>query len=613
MLGSKFSSLRQAKDDEPIHYVIYCRKSSDESSNKQVASIPRQLAECVRYAEREGLTIKEKPESFPFETQEDILKEDTEEDAEVRQLYLDTRHLFIVKEEKTGKTPGARKKWKLLTKMIKQGKVKGLLSYSPDRQARNMVEGGELIDFVDKELIDLRYTNFQFEPNAAGKMMLGIWFVFSKQYSDKLGEDVSAGNSRKLQRGETIGAIKHGYTTGKDRRWIPDGKNFSLLKQAFSMRIYEQKTNEEIADWLDTNGYRHLIKTTGKCQKLSKQKLTYIWPDPFYCGFWIRKEFEEPINLKEIDPAFQPMISEEEHQVLFSRSQSQKKRHKRKSESKDTLWSIRVLDNGFVTDLEGHQYTLSLPNRRKRFGKKLEELKESQPDAKLADVVKPHQIIIGNSTLKRFVSFEAIESEILKKLELVHITDEYYEKYMKYYRENFNNHQQNVAFRKKQLQIQENRLTGERDSYVDGVIKQGRKFDDVEFKAYNKTRAEYDKKIILIRKELEELNKDTDDEVLSMETIMKFFSNVAGYYQKATYVQKREIINILFSNIIIHPNESLEIKVRENLEYLFSRDGRPLRRNFEQLRMCLLKLSDRQNSVIHCAFQDIGFIQQLPC
>jgi hypothetical protein len=29
-----------------------------------------------------------------------------------------------------------------------------------------------IINFVDENKIDLQYTNFNFEPNAAGKMML---------------------------------------------------------------------------------------------------------------------------------------------------------------------------------------------------------------------------------------------------------------------------------------------------------------------------------------------------------------------------------------------------------------------------------------------------------
>lgn len=57
-----------------------------------------------------------------------------------------------------------------------------------------MLEGGELIDCVDNDQVTLKYPNFHFESNASGKMMLGIWFVFSKQYSDKLSEDVTRGS-----------------------------------------------------------------------------------------------------------------------------------------------------------------------------------------------------------------------------------------------------------------------------------------------------------------------------------------------------------------------------------------------------------------------------------
>jgi len=87
---------------------------------------------------------------------------------------------------------------------VKQGKIKGIISYSPDRQARNMLEGGELIDYVDQGLLALEYTNFHFDNSASGKMMLGIWFVFSKQYSDKLSEDSIRGSNTKHQDGKAL-------------------------------------------------------------------------------------------------------------------------------------------------------------------------------------------------------------------------------------------------------------------------------------------------------------------------------------------------------------------------------------------------------------------------
>jgi hypothetical protein len=50
-------------------YIIYVRKSTDESSGHQTQSIPDQINKCIRYAEMNDLKIKAKPEDFEFETE----------------------------------------------------------------------------------------------------------------------------------------------------------------------------------------------------------------------------------------------------------------------------------------------------------------------------------------------------------------------------------------------------------------------------------------------------------------------------------------------------------------------------------------------------------------
>lgn len=90
--------------DPEIEYIIYCRKSTDETSGKQAQSIPDQLHHCIEHAKKNGMKIKLKPENFEFETALEIEKEDNAEPAN-RKLYQDTRHLYIIKEEKTAKTP----------------------------------------------------------------------------------------------------------------------------------------------------------------------------------------------------------------------------------------------------------------------------------------------------------------------------------------------------------------------------------------------------------------------------------------------------------------------------------------------------------------------------
>jgi DNA invertase Pin-like site-specific DNA recombinase len=108
-----------------IEYVIYCRKSTDESSGKQTQSIPDQIKRCIEYAKNNGLIIKQKPLDFSnFETEREIFEEDTDKELQNRKIYQETRNLFIVKEQQSGKTPYVRPKRRKLIKMIEEGKIK---------------------------------------------------------------------------------------------------------------------------------------------------------------------------------------------------------------------------------------------------------------------------------------------------------------------------------------------------------------------------------------------------------------------------------------------------------------------------------------------------------
>ena len=91
-----------------IEYVIYCRKSTDETSGMQVQSIPTQIKKCMEYVKNSDGQIKimQKPADFSdFETEADIKKEDLDVDIEDRKIYQETRNLFIIKEQKSGKIP----------------------------------------------------------------------------------------------------------------------------------------------------------------------------------------------------------------------------------------------------------------------------------------------------------------------------------------------------------------------------------------------------------------------------------------------------------------------------------------------------------------------------
>lgn len=88
-----------------IEYVIYVRKSTDESSGQQTQSIPDQIKKCVDYAKMNDLSIMAKPKDFEFETQADIEKENNESDTTNFDIFQKTRGLYIIKEQQSAKTP----------------------------------------------------------------------------------------------------------------------------------------------------------------------------------------------------------------------------------------------------------------------------------------------------------------------------------------------------------------------------------------------------------------------------------------------------------------------------------------------------------------------------
>jgi len=121
-----------------MKYFLYARKSTDEEE-RQVLSIEAQLAELREFAAKENLEIA----------------------AE-----------FV--EAKTAKAPGRP----LFNKMIAQidgSDSFGILSWHPDRLARNSVDGGKIIYLVDTgKIASLKFPTFWFDATPQGKFMLNI-------------------------------------------------------------------------------------------------------------------------------------------------------------------------------------------------------------------------------------------------------------------------------------------------------------------------------------------------------------------------------------------------------------------------------------------------------
>ncbi len=211
---------KRTKQKTMIKYIAYCRKSTDEK-DKQIMSIDQQIEELKTFAQRENLEISE-----------------------------------FLTEAETAKVPG-RPVFNSLISLIEKGLINGIISWHPDRLARNSIDGGKIIYLVDTgKLQSLKFPSFWFENTPQGKFMLSIAFGQSKYYVDNLSENVKRGLYFKLRRGEWPSYAPLGYKNDRNTRSIMVvPKSAKLVKEAFrKFASGEFSSMKDIRDLFFKNG-----------------------------------------------------------------------------------------------------------------------------------------------------------------------------------------------------------------------------------------------------------------------------------------------------------------------------------------------------------------------
>ncbi len=188
-----------------MRYILYARKSTEED-DRQVLSIEAQLVELQEYAAKE---------------------------------------------------PG-RMKFAEMLAILESGKADGIISWHPDRLARNSVDGGKIIHFVDRGLIrSLKFPTFWFEPTPQGLFMLNIAFGQSKYFVDNLRENVKRGLRQKIRNGTWPGWAPVGYLNNPKTRGIDvDSEKAPKVRKMFAMYATGAYTLHSLANWCKENSLR---------------------------------------------------------------------------------------------------------------------------------------------------------------------------------------------------------------------------------------------------------------------------------------------------------------------------------------------------------------------
>lgn len=260
-------------------YFLYARKSSEDKS-KQVQSIESQIQVMKEYAKKNGLTI------------------------------VDTLH-----EEKSGKTPGIRTVFAKMISFIEEGKANGILVWKLDRIARNLLDGGRVIDMLQNGVIKEIRTPEEIHLPTDNVYSIAIQLCGANQYSRDLSTNVKRGLNDKLSKGWRPGGAPAGYLNSKNKERgnndiAIDPERFPLIRKMWDLMLTGVYTPPQILEIANKQwGYRTRKTTRTGGIQLSRSGIYKIFTNPFYAGTFYfgpeKKEYrgihKKMITLEEYD------------------------------------------------------------------------------------------------------------------------------------------------------------------------------------------------------------------------------------------------------------------------------------------------------------------------
>ncbi len=253
-----------------LKYCLYARKST-ESDERQAMSIGSQIKEMTTLAEREGLSIVEvKQESF------------------------------------SAKSSGFRPVFNEMLHGLRNGQFDAILTWAPDRLARNAGDLGSLVDLMDmNKLQHIRTYGQMFSNTPNEKFLLMILGSQAKLENDNRSINVKRGIRAKCEMGWRPGAAPIGYINRSYagvKEIVLDEERAPIIKEIFERSGLMNQSGRTIKDWLDSSGF-----TTKAGKQLSLSQIYRILTNPFYYGYFkypddgpLYKGLHTPIITKEL-------------------------------------------------------------------------------------------------------------------------------------------------------------------------------------------------------------------------------------------------------------------------------------------------------------------------
>ena len=227
-------------DFSKLKIANYNRKSS-ESEDRQMLSIDSQIDEAKRISD----------------------------------FYRLPKFRYVFQESKSAKKEFARPEFQKMIGEIKKGNIDCIVCWKLDRLARNMTEGGIIIDLISSGIIKAIITHDKVYYPTDNVLLMAVEFGQGKQFVKDLSVNVKRGQTKKASMGTPHGVATLGFLNDRteekgNRRWLVDQNRFNLIKILFEKFL----TGNYSAGKLYRYAVNDLKLTTVKRKRLGGELIT---------------------------------------------------------------------------------------------------------------------------------------------------------------------------------------------------------------------------------------------------------------------------------------------------------------------------------------------------
>jgi len=447
--------------------------------------------------------------------------------------YAQRYNLRIVKqyEERETAAKAGRPVFLDMLKALRQGKAHGIIIHKIDRSARNLRDWADLGSLIDSG-IEVLFANESLDLNSrGGRLSADIQAVVAADYIRNLREETKKGIYGRLRQGLFPFPARVGYLdAGQGKPKIPDPVQAPLVRRAFELYASGNIGLNALVEQMFDLGLRN---KNGR--KIVRNGLVCILKNPFYMGL-IKMD-----KTRELFPGVhEPIVSKK----LFDAVQDIFAGKRKRKEFRHFFLFRRVVSCARCRNL-------LIAERQKGY---------------------VYYRCQTKGCPQKTVREETIESKLLAIYEKLQLTDAEYrllkQEALKYMKEE----PQRKEELKQQLLMEsanlEARLAKLADAYVDEVF-------DRETYLAKKNELVFKQKEI--NEKLAAQNRQEADWYNEFKEFLELLKSVYSSYKKAGACEKREMVEITFSNCSAE-GKTLSIKLKKPFQTVLERERFPIGR-----------------------------------